>query len=269
MTKRGSGKIVSTVTYAVTGESINIRLLKNPMRFRAELGDRDLLEFFEDKDGDTVSAWALDALKRNGVVKWTPVIELFLPEIEYVKRGLAGLVLHYRRFYMGKSPKGWKEVPWDRFNADEPSRMGDAVAPLELNDSRGYRNFGFGVCQPEEYGFDGSLPYYSHLPNADDYDWEDDVEERARMITLAKRGVLLAYDETTWAIITEIDATIQRARTQLASLIEHPESLSVLSASLSPLLAIKAANSANDIKEEYASRHNHGANERINSATNT
>lgn len=218
---RLAGKVVSTVTYDLTGESIDIRLLKNPMRFRAEAGEGGARESFEDKDGDTVSAWALDALKRNAIMEWQPVIELFMPESRFEAK--EGVLFDYRRFYIGRAPKAWRQVPWDRFDAEEPIRMADAITELVLKDN-GNRNSG--MHRPED--FDGTLPYYSHLVEDGDYDWEEDLDERARMVACAKRGVLLAYDEATWSVIVEIGETLRRARAKVVSLIERPEDLAAL-----------------------------------------
>jgi hypothetical protein len=222
---RKAGKIVSSVTYEPTGEHADIRLLKAPMRFRVEVGD----EHFEDKDGDKVAEWALAALKRNRVTVWTPVIELFMPECRY--EASDSVLFDYRRFYIGRTTKAWRQVPWDNFDADAPAKMADAITELTLRDSGNYNQ---GKLRPDN--FDGMLPYRSHVVEDDDYDWEEDPAERERMIAGAKRGVLMAYDETTWNIIVEIGDTIRRARAKLVSLVEKPEGFAALAGAAPPTI---------------------------------
>jgi len=237
MADRKPGKVVSTVAYAPTGEIAEIRLLKNPMRFYAQVGEGNAKESFEDKDGDAVSAWALEALKRNAISDWRPVIEVFLPTHQggsSVEDGDdEGLQIEFRRFYIGRTPKSWREVSWDRFNAAEATKMADAIKELSF---KGDPTYSWRTHNGDE--FDGSLPYHTYLVDPDDYRWGDNASEREREMRHAKRGVLLAYDETTWATICGIADVLRRARERLVDLIERPAGLAALGGEAGALLAL-------------------------------
>jgi hypothetical protein len=238
MADRKPGKVVSTVAYAPTGEIAEIRLLKNPMRFYAQVGEGNAKESFEDKDGDAVSAWALEALKRNAISDWRPVIEVYLPTHSGSSSAEdgddEGLQFEFRRFYIGRTPKSWREVSWERFNVAEPTKMADAIKELRFKYDQSHYSWQSG----ESAEFDGSLPYHTYSVDSDDYDWVESARERERMIRHAKRGVLLAYDEATWATICGIAAALRRARERLIDLIERPAGLAALGADAGALLAL-------------------------------
>jgi len=235
MSARVRGKVVSRVVYDLTGEGADIRLLTKPLRFYAEVLDGGQTKSFEDKDGDAVAQWALDALKRNAVTEWRPVIEIFLDEDGRFTTTKEALVVDFRRFHLGGKVGSWRMVPWEDFDGENPARMAHSITELVLKDSACYR----GTMRPDD--FDGSLPYHTHGVDPKFRRWVTDPEDQRTYLATAKRGVVFAYDSATWSALGEIAATIRRAREKLNELVAAPQTLATFSGGLVPrrLLAIE------------------------------
>lgn len=125
----------------------------------------------------------------------------------------SALSIRYRRFYLGVSLSGCREVQWEQYRPDNPTAMGKVIRDLRLFQDEDY-------YRPDNAAknFTGDLPYFDRGTHA----WRDPNEGDALR-------AILHYTDATWQAIQAIDETLRNARHRLKDLLGDPPALARLS----------------------------------------
>lgn len=105
---RAKGQLIEKFIVCPLGITVDIRLTKNDMLFRAEYGGKK----FHSKNGEDIKRQVGDFVRASSELKWTPFIAISLEQGHFCEEGSVDIIFGIRRFYIGKNDDVLRELSW-------------------------------------------------------------------------------------------------------------------------------------------------------------